>query len=385
MAANGNSQDAPVQELIQRAAAEFTKNLQAPDDQKQYDESKKDLLEEEKTDAWDAKAKASASQAEKSAAWIVWKIREHERENLFGNKASEAIPGPETLDMGGQFLTNKERIEERSLLFKIARRMPKGAHLHLHFNAELSPRLVLDKAKNMDNMFIRSTRPLVSKQDLAETEMVFSVMPIDTITANIFAKNYNPDFKTPGSNPWMTWSTFREKLEQKFRVNAEDWIVDKMILSEEEVYSGNQTTNGIWARFNQATRCFKGLLNYEDIFRWYIGAAIDNMIEDGVMYAELRPMLMDKSIPSTDGERKIFHEAQMQIIIEEINKKRQELDSDNRLHKFPFGIKIIYCTPRSIPKTWMQRELQDCIKLKLEFPDLICGMLTTYPTAPNKD
>jgi adenosine deaminase CECR1 len=115
------------------------------------------------------------------------------------------------------------------------------------------------------------------------------------------------------------------------------------------------------------------LFNYESIYRWYIGAAIDDMIKDGIMYAELRPMLMDKFIPSDDGERQIDHFGQMRILLEEVENKKSYLASINQLDKFPFGLKIIYCAPRSIPKVMMQREIKDCIKLKQEFPDLICG------------
>lgn len=117
-------------------------------------------------------------------------------------------------------------------------------------------------------------------------------------------------------------------------------------------------------------------MNYESIFRWYIEAAIDNMIEDKVMYAELRPMLMDKSIPADDGVRKLFHDQQMRLILEEVSKKQEKLRREGRIDQFPFGLRIIYCAPRSIPKDWMQREIQDCIKLKQEFPDLVCGKLS---------
>jgi adenosine deaminase CECR1 len=120
-------------------------------------------------------------------------------------------------------------------------------------------------------------------------------------------------------------------------------------------------------------------MNYERVFTWYIGKAIDNMIKDGVMYAELRPMLLDKFIPSDDGNKKLDHKWQMQTIIDEVRKKQQELKEQGRFEKFPFGLKIIYCAPRSIPKPMMQKEIQDCIKLKLEFPDLICGMCIAEP------
>lgn len=96
------------------------------------------------------------------------------------------------------------------------------------------------------------------------------------------------------------------------------------------------------------------------------------------MYAELRPMLLDKFIPTNDGVGKLYHNDQMELLLAGVAKKQRELEAKGMLHKFPFGFKIIYCAPRSIPKAMMQKEIQDCIKLKQKFPDLICGKLILY-------
>jgi len=114
-------------------------------------------------------------------------------------------------------------------------------------------------------------------------------------------------------------------------------------------------------------------MNYEGVYKWYITKAIDRMIEENVMYAELRPMLLDKSIPTNDGKGIIDNYGQMRLIIDGVKEKQADLAKRNMLHKFPFGLKIIYCTPRSIPKALMQREMKHCIDLKRKFPDLICG------------
>jgi adenosine deaminase CECR1 len=107
----------------------------------------------------------------------------------------------------------------------------------------------------------------------------------------------------------------------------------------------------------------------------YISDAIDRMIEEKVMYAELRPMLLDKFIPGDTGkpEDRLDIPAQMKLIIEGVEAKKAELRQRGEIHKFPFGLKIIYCTPRSIPIHMMENEMRDCIKLKLQFDDLICG------------
>jgi adenosine deaminase CECR1 len=226
----------------------FSKNYGNLDEaRKDYDRRRKDLIDRELETAWDKNARKNATDDEKKASKIIWTIREHERDVLFGNIASEAIPGPETLDMGGQFLSNKDRVmnHPESRLYKIARRQPKGCHLHLHFNAELAPEILLAEANKQDNMFIRSTQPIVDPKDYLETEIVFNVMPEDTPTVDIWSLDYNPEFRKPGATPWMRWSVFKKEFESKRPdIDVEHWVRGKMVLSEEEVYGQTQTTNG---------------------------------------------------------------------------------------------------------------------------------------------
>jgi adenosine deaminase CECR1 len=350
-----------------------------------YHEKREKLVKAERAGAWDRAARESASKVELSAQRIVFKIRENERvqpEGLFGNVPGEAVPKPDTRDMGGHFLANKERID-RSQLFKIARAMPKGCHLHIHFNTELPPELLFPHAEKLKKtMCIRTTKPLLTAKDYEDAEPVFEVQPVSKPKADCFSPDYNPAFKNTTNSPWMLWSDFKKKFTRDVRIAepapslkhpAERWAREKMVFTRERAYNENQTLNGVWACFNIGTRAFKGLMNYESVYRWYIGAAVDSMIRDKVMYAELRPMLLDKSIPTDDGERKLDHAAQMTIICEEWEKKREDLKSKGQLDRFPFGLKIIYCTPRSIPRHIMEKELQDCIRLKTQFPDLICG------------
>ncbi|RMX87500.1 hypothetical protein D0869_02312, partial [Hortaea werneckii] len=361
----------------------LAQNVRAAERSMNYQTRRKDLLIAEQKQVWDLESRQEASEVEVQAAGIVFKIREHERRDpeLYGNLPSEAVPGPEVRDMGGQFLPNKSRIEQ-SLAFDISRHMPKGCHLHIHFNTELPPELLLSRARKLeDTMFVRTTRPLLGKDDFEKAEVVFNVMSKATTRTNIFSMEYNPDVRAESTSPWMRWTDFRSSFPHDLSYedrpkgldDAECWAREKMALTAERVYSDKQTTNGIWACFNQGTRAFKGLMNYESVYRWYIGEAINSMIRDRIMYAELRPMLMDKTIPSDDGLCQLDHSAQMKIICEEVKRKTKKLEDRGELDKFPFGLKVIYCTPRSITKTRMQTELLDCIKLKQEFPDLICG------------
>jgi adenosine deaminase CECR1 len=149
--------------------------------------------------------------------------------------------------MGGQFLSNKDRVVNFSRLYQIALRMPKGCHLHLHFNAELAPEILVQEARRQPNMFIRSTQPLLKDEDYDTTEIVFNVMPIDTPTVDIWSPNYKPEFKSADARPWMKWTTFQDEFKKRRnpdRNDPETWIRSKMVLHEDEVYGQTQTTNG---------------------------------------------------------------------------------------------------------------------------------------------
>ena len=116
-------------------------------------------------------------------------------------------------------------------------------------------------------------------------------------------------------------------------------------------------------------------MNYEKVYRWYIGEAIEQLIKEKIMYAELRPMLLDKFIPANNGRDKLNNAVQMRMIIEGVAAKQKQIrdDPERSEDEFPFGLKIVYCTPRSIPKKMMQEEMKQCIELAEQFPDLICG------------
>jgi adenosine deaminase CECR1 len=249
-----------------------------------YNKAHAKLLKEEADDAWDREvrpkntSKSEGDKIEERAAVIIRAIREFERNVVFGNLPSETIPGPETLDMGGQFLTNKDRIDNQSKLYEIARMVPKGALLHLHFNAELHPERLLEQARDMPNMYIRSIRPLKTQEDLDLTEVVFNVLDPGWVEPNvdIFHEKYAgkdanwrlTDFER---KVWMPWSRFQSEFEKKefskkYRQQeativqevphscaepgqmslspAENWLKSKMVLSLDEAYDPTQTVNG---------------------------------------------------------------------------------------------------------------------------------------------
>lgn len=277
----------------------FDRNLERNNLVEVYDKERNELVRREEADAWDRdvrpkgtlRSKSKVEAIEQRATTIIHAIREYERRVTFGNLPSEALPGPGTLDMGGQFLTNKKRIDTLSKLFEIAEIVPKGGLLHLHFNAELNPEQLLEQAQKMDNIYIRSIMPLLQDSDLDETEMVFNVLDPSTVNqdVDIFSPKYpgtatNWRDKDKQAEIWMSWRQFQEKFiknveTEKFpkrygqhldtesisadksirgccpensgpvKLNsAENWLKSKMVLSLKEAYGESQTVNGYVVR-----------------------------------------------------------------------------------------------------------------------------------------
>jgi adenosine deaminase CECR1 len=128
----------------------------------------------------------------------------------------------------------------------------------------------------------------------------------------------------------------------------------------------------IWEKFNYRTQMMKGLFAYESAFRNYTCACIEDFVRDNIQYAEIRPNFMTTNhLRTDDGCGSIDNKGIMKIIDEEVKKTVDKLKKEG---KYFGGLKVIYCTPRSFSRDRIRVALEECIELKLAYPDLLCGV-----------
>ena len=143
---------------------------------------------------------------------------------------------------GDHFLSNVPLIDKTALL-DVARKMPKGAHLHIHFNACLLPHVLLDIAKGMERMFITSDLPLVPDNDYVnfdKCEIQFSILsPQKEAPGDLFSHDYKP-------RQTMRFRHFLELFPQRYpkSVSPEHWLMDKLVFQEKEAHDVLQTASG---------------------------------------------------------------------------------------------------------------------------------------------
>lgn len=197
----------------------------------EYEQIREKLLAQDRGVAFDTQAITRATKLERSAGQVVKCIRQRER-------ADSGVSSPDGSGFSEHFLGNLESIN-RSQLMRISKQMPKGAHLHCHFNTCLHPSFLIKQARGMKSMFVRSSVALVGPEDFARAAISFAVLPPDTPSSDIFDPRYLP-------LEWARYPDFLERFPSAMlgEEDPESWLANKMIIKEQEAHDIHQTADG---------------------------------------------------------------------------------------------------------------------------------------------
>lgn len=334
-----------------------------------YERDRAEILRREAALAFDHRCKERATQEERHAAEIVDVVRHNDlrlvwkdEQPLTGHLGQRHPRHP-----GDHYLSNEDLVPKTEL-FKIAKKMPKGGHLHIHFNACLQPNVLLDIAKDMPRMFITSDLPLTKPDHFNTCEIQFSILPEERENpGNLFDEGYH-------SRQTMRFQEFLANFpKETVGMDGFKWLVEKLVFHADEAHGVHQTALGAWDKFGVRTRMMKGLFNYEKAYRSYTRLCLEHFIDDNIQYAEIRPNFMKTNqVYSNDGKRLFENEYIMEIIIDEYKKFKKEYES-KRPDAYFAGLKVIYCTPRSFSRELLKHALDECIRFKKKWPQWIAG------------
>ncbi|KAK3995893.1 hypothetical protein QBC44DRAFT_305082 [Cladorrhinum sp. PSN332] len=312
---------------------------------------------EDKTRAYEVKANERLQQLKRDD------IRHH-------YDTAESVPGyhgqRHPRFFGDHFLSNVPLIEQTQL-FQVFRAMPKGAHLHIHFNANLLPHFLLDIAKKMDRMYVWSNIRLADPTALDLCRIQFSILSPDAVKKRGEGNVFKPDYQG-GNGKEPKVMQFKQFLEEfpirqgNSHESVDAWLQNKLVFQQEETYGLLQTAEGAWQKFNARTQMMKGLFNYESAYREYTMKCLEDFVDDNIQYVEIRPNFMSTNqVWSDNGEKLINNAGILELIINQYNVFQQA--HGKRVIK---GLKIIYCTPRSFDKQQVHDALLECLKFKLD-------------------
>jgi len=141
---------------------------------------------------------------------------------------------------GDHFLSNADLIEQTQL-YALFRAMPKGAHLHIHFNANLLPGVLLGIARDMDRMFIWSNIPLDRDDAFGLCRIQFSIMNDQAVADKGAGSPFHADYQ---AGCVMQFRDFRRAFPGGEEA-ADRWLTSKLVFQEEEAHNLLQTADGL--------------------------------------------------------------------------------------------------------------------------------------------
>lgn len=354
-----------------------------------YQKKREELRKREAALGFEYQSASTASDKEKRVNQILQDWKRDDDENLYASEPPRKGWGGQMHPRfaGDHFLTNKALIN-RSRVLRMAQRLPKGAHLHIHFNACLQPHVLLRIASKMEHMYITSDLPLLAENDhhnYKRAKIQFSIMAQTASTGNLFDEDYRD------RSGAMKFKEFIADFPRQYQPASSSphshgnenaalaWLEEKLVFHEKEAHGVLQTVSGAWEGFNTRTQMMKGLFNYETAYRTYTRKCLEDFLADNIQYAEIRPNFMDTNqVWTDDGTRKIDNVGIMEMIIDEYEKFQEAAKGEKEGHRFS-GMKVIYCCPRSWPNEKVADGLKECLAFKQKWPQWIAGTFAHKP------
>jgi adenosine deaminase CECR1 len=225
------------------------------------------------------------------ACAIVDQIRFEEQQTTWTKDFENSILGKEhagEIYPGMMFSLARKRMES-TRLWKIVRKMPKGALLHCHFEAMIETSWILGEAFALGNVQIKASKSLDTSENRRFALIAFDVPKDQTLTStpSIWSPNYKPDTFVPLKD---AAETFPDGGKEGF----EALIKSRCTITHEESLAHHEGINDVWRKFTSTFALRHTIIYIKPIFRKYVRKLCEQLHEDNVLWADIRAQMYDK-------------------------------------------------------------------------------------------
>ncbi|KAK1749941.1 adenosine deaminase-related growth factor [Echria macrotheca] len=342
--------------------AEVSTELPQPTDAviHQYLASRQALKDEEKKERADHSFRQSLTPIARRACDIVAHIRDHERRTVWTPALEERLARDRPMYPGMMFSLAKETMES-TLLWKIVRRMPKGALLHAHLNAMVDVDYLLDLTLSTPGMHISSSAPLTSPSALTNASLSIRFRNPLASVPSLYEESYV-------SNSYVPLTHAADTFPSGGRAGFVAWFKSRCVLSSTDAAEQHHGQDAIWKKFRSCFQVLGTLIPYEPIWRGFLRRLMSLLVADGVYWAEIRftwPMNYcrdGQETPETD------YNHMFQVIDEEV----AAFQASEQGKRF-WGLRMIWTAVRSLDTRSIVENMDHCLATKLAWPQLVAG------------
>ncbi|XP_058138473.1 adenosine deaminase 2 [Dasypus novemcinctus] len=230
---------------------------------------------------------------------------------------------------------------EKSQVFSVLKKMPKGAALHVHDFSILGGDWLV---KNV------TYRPYC--------HICFT--PTGAIQFK-FAHPTPPTLKPSNCSEWILLETYRKQLQNV--TEFDNRLLETFTLMTENPEAVYPDQGAVWSKFESIFFTISGLVHYAPVFRDYIFKGLQEFYQDNVLYLELRAMLfpvyeLDGQVHSKEWSVKTYEEV---------------ADEFARDHPGFVGLRIIYTDHRIKDVPLITQSVKVAMELHAQFPRTVVG------------
>lgn len=323
------------------------------------------------------------------------KIREEEQRTLWTYEYEDQLAVREDCTMhSGMMFTLAKGLMERTKLWRIVRRMPKGSILHAHLDAIVDLDFVFDTLLNEPGMHICAPDARLGTSE-ARAEAV--------VNFRFFAKEKNPAMSiwddagyTPGE--FVPLARAADSFPDGGRQGWIRWMKSKTTISETDAVEQHHGVDHIWRKFSKCFVIMGTVIHYEPIFRKFLRRMMKQYYDDGVYWGEIRWVIhpLDEPVFATvTCPRSLACDMYLQPdrFTWPLNYYRlgQETPESNYSHMFTvideeikafkaspegkgfWGLRMIWTSLRIWDQKSIVQNMDHAITTKIEFPHLLSG------------
>ncbi|KAF4114859.1 hypothetical protein G5714_005082 [Onychostoma macrolepis] len=230
-------------------------------------------------------------------------------------------------------------IVQKSPVFKLLQKMPKGAALHIHSSAMVSVDWLVMNATYRPHCYICFTWD-------GSVQFLFS---------------NNTPFLRWGCSFWKRLDVLRASLSDV--TVFDNSLMRNLTLFTEDPEMSYPTQDAAWDRFEKTFMALSGLITYAPVFKDYIYQGLKELYEDNIMYLELR--VGQSKAYELDGTT---HDRAWSL---EVYRNITEQFRAN--HPDFIGSRLIFSVHRSLSVSQVKQAVQEAIEMQRKYPDIVAG------------
>ncbi|KAG4076714.1 hypothetical protein HA402_002001 [Bradysia odoriphaga] len=302
----------------------------------QYIASRESILNAENSDNFESDVKLNPKEERANAIIMTAKNAE----------LDDGLANPQNFAPSRYFFEVLDKIN-KSKLFKIIRKMPKGGILHAHDTALCSTDYLVSLTYR-DNLWQCNDNS-------------------NAIVGFKFARN------TPDPIVGCKWVKVADERARIGRVDYDAHIRSNFTLNTNSSRNFSDI-NDVWNEFMGLFIRFEPLVTYAPVFKDYYKQALKEMLQDGVQYLELRVLL--PPVYDLDGKIYSFVE-RVQLYVDGLNEFKAENPDF-------IGSKFIFAPLKAVPEQTILEYIDIMTDLQRKFPEYIAGfdLVGQEDTAP---